>query len=65
MCLFSFWGHVSALGLVNLLSTAEVLICPWGDERNFRKGIVQPLNSSDLCQYLPFKVALIEVRSDF
>lgn len=47
---------VNALELVNLLSAAEVLVCPWGDERNFRKGIVQTLNTSDLCQYLPFKV---------
>lgn len=35
---------VNALGLVNLLSAAEVLVCPWGDERNFQKRIVQTLN---------------------
>lgn len=35
---------VNALGLVNLLSAAEVLVCPWGDERYFQKQIVQTLN---------------------
>lgn len=35
---------VNALGLVNLLSAAEVLVCPWGDERYFQKHIVQTLN---------------------
>lgn len=51
-----FLIRVNALGLVSLLSAAEILVCPWGDERNFRKGIVQTLNTSDLCQYLPFRV---------
>lgn len=59
---------VNALGLVNLLSAAEVLVCPWGDERYFQKQIVQTLNkwfvpvSSLRSRWLP---ALIEVKSDF
>lgn len=35
---------LNALGLVSLLSAAEVLVCPWGDERYFQKCIVQTLN---------------------
>lgn len=59
---------VNALGLVNLLSAAEVLVCPWGDERYFQKLIVQTLNkwlvpvSSLQSRWLP---ALTEVKSDF
>lgn len=49
---FLFWGGFcfilvlcfKALGLVSLLSAAEVLVCPWGDERYFQKHIAQTLN---------------------
>lgn len=56
----------NALGLVNVLSAAEVLVCPWGDERYFQQCIVQTLNkwfvpvSSLWSRWLP---ALIEVKS--